>query len=289
MSQSPEERIKRLALEGGASVVGIASVAQINQYVPPDHRPDDILGGAKSVVVVGRPRYTAGTWLTAHTEVVHRTRTAVGARDSLALNIARFIEREYGYPSILYNSQMRDTGFNPALSLKVCAEMAGLGTRSMAGGIILNERYGLLGFAAAITTMELKADGPLAEPVCPHPACVNLWERKKTTPCMEVCGAIEGRIEACPEQSRRDGRLKEVVYYRQLCAIRCQTTMNTAYLRLLPEIVAEEDPLKRRYLAIGQARMYAEDPPGRGVWGRCIECMRVCPVNRRAIKLSKRA
>jgi hypothetical protein len=277
MSQSPEERIKRLALEGGASVVGIASVAQINQYVPPDHRPDDILGGARSVVVLGRPRYTSGAWLTAHTEVLHRARVAVGARDSLALNIARFIEREYGYPSILYNSQMRDTGFNPALSLKVCAEIAGLGTRSMAGGIILNEQYGLLGFAATVTTMELKADGPLAELVCPHPACVSLWKGKQTTPCMEICGAIEGRIE--------NGRLKEVVYYRQLCAIRCQTTMNTAYLRLLPEIVAEEDPLKRRYLAIGQARMYAEDPPGRGVWGRCIECMRVCPVNRQAIKL----
>jgi hypothetical protein len=279
MSQSPEECIKRLALEGGASVVGIASVAQINQHVPPDHRPDDILGGAKSVVVVGKPRYTAGTWLTAHTEVLHRARAAVSARDSLALNIAHFIEREYGCPSILYNSQMPDTGFNPALSLKVCAEMAGLGTRSMAGGIILNEQYGLLGFAATVTTMELKADGPLAEPVCPHPTCVSLWQGKQTTPCMEICGAIEGRIE--------NGRLKEVVYYRQLCAIRCQTTMNTAYLRLLPEIVAEEDPLRRRYLAIGQARMYAEDPPGRGVWGRCIECMRVCPVNRRAIKLSR--
>jgi len=278
MSQSPEERIKRLALDGGASVVGIASVSQISQHVPPDHRPDDILGGARSVVVVGRRRYTSGSWLTAHTEVLHRDRTAVGARDSLALNIARFIEREYGYPSILYNSRMQDTGFNPALSLKVCAEMAGLGTRSLAGGIILNEQDGLLGFATTITTMELNADSPLAEPVCPHPACVRLWEARQTTPCMEACGAIEGRIE--------NRRLKEVVFYRQLCATRCQTTMNTAYLRLLPEIVAEEDALKRRYLAIGQARMYAEDPPGRGVWGRCIECMRVCPVNRRAVKLA---
>ena len=93
MSQLPEERIKRLALEGGASVVGIASVSQINQYVPPEHRPDDILGRARSVVVVGSPRYTSGTWLTAHTEVLHRARVAISARDSLALNIARFIER----------------------------------------------------------------------------------------------------------------------------------------------------------------------------------------------------
>jgi hypothetical protein len=63
--------------------------------------------------------------------------------------------------------------------------------------------------------------------------------------------------------------------------------MNAAYIRLLPEIMSEEDPHKRKYLAIGEARRYGEDPPGRGIWGRCIECMRVCPVNRRAIRLEK--
>ncbi len=46
-----EEEIKQLGIQRGADQVGIASVARINEYAPPGHRPDDILIGAKSVVV----------------------------------------------------------------------------------------------------------------------------------------------------------------------------------------------------------------------------------------------
>jgi len=273
---SPEERIKKIALQNGADVVGIASVKEINKSAPAGHRPDDLLKGARSVITVGVRRYTAGTWLTSSTEVVHRARGAMGARDSVPLIAARFIEENYGCPTIVYNAHMPDTGMNVSLSLKVLAEYSGLGTRSMAGGIILNKKYGLLGFSAAITTMALKADGPLLEPVCPDNTCITMWKNKKTTPCISICSAIEGKING--------NRLQEVIYYRQLCATRSLTTMNAAYLRLLPEIMEERDSKKRRYLAIGQARQYAEDPPGRGIWGRCLECMRVCPVNRRAFK-----
>lgn len=273
------ERIKKLALDKGADVAGIASVAEIKKHVPKGYSPDDLLKGAKSVVVTGNRRYTSGTWLTSNIDVIHRARVAMGARDAVPLAVARFIESEYGYASIAILPGMFDTGMNPAISLKALAEMAGLGTRSMAGGIILNEQHGLLGFVAVITTMDLVPDGPLAEPVCPHPACVAMWRKRQTTPCIEACSAIGGKIEK--------GRLKEVEFLRQLCATRSNTTMNAAFIRLLAEIIEEEDYERRKYLAIGQARKYEEDPPGRGIWGRCIECMRVCPVNRRAIKLRK--
>lgn len=53
---TPEDAIKQLGIERGAELVGIASVNDINRYAPPGHRPDDILIGAKSVIVfVGRP------------------------------------------------------------------------------------------------------------------------------------------------------------------------------------------------------------------------------------------
>jgi hypothetical protein len=275
------KRIKQFALDKGADAVGIASVAEIKRLVPQGYSPDDLLKGAKSVIVSGNRRYTSGTWFTSNIDVIHRQRAAMGGRDAVALAVARFIEKEYGCASISIVPAMFDSGMNPVISLKVLAEMAGLGTRCMAGGIILNKEHGLLGFVAVITTMELVPDRPLAEPVCPHPACVSMWERRKTTPCMEACSAIEGRIE--------NGRLKEVRWFRQLCATRALTTMNGAYIRLLADIMDEADPERRKYLAIGQARRYIEDPPGRGIWGRCIECMRVCPVNRNAIKLQHQA
>ena len=104
-----------------------------------------------------------------------------------------------------------------------------------------------------------------------------IFERTGKTPCMKICGAIDGDIE--------EGRIKSIRWHMKLCATRALTTMNAAYVRLMPEIMGEKDPDKRRYLAIGEARKYIEDPPGRGIWGRCIECMRVCPVNRRAHRL----
>ncbi|MFV1961205.1 MAG: hypothetical protein ACC658_05165 [Acidimicrobiia bacterium] len=276
-TETVEARIKTMALEMGADVVGIAAVSDFYDECPEGYRPDDLLKGAKSVIVVGKRRYTTGQWMAPNTDLIHRARSGQGNRDTIGATLAGLFEREYGHAALMVNAGMFDTGFVPVLSLKVCAELAGLGTRSMAGGIILNKEHGLMGFVATITTMELSPDGPMTTPVCPDRACIAMYAKEGTTPCIKSCRAIEGVIE--------NGRLKEVIFYRQLCATRANTTMNTAYLRLLPEIVEEKDPERRKYLAIGQARKYIEDPPGRGIWGRCIECMRVCPVNCRAIQL----
>ncbi|MEE8339269.1 MAG: hypothetical protein V3R56_03940 [Xanthomonadales bacterium] len=275
-----EARIKKMALEMGADVVGIAAVADFYNICPKGYRPDDLLKRAKSVIVVGKRRYGTGQWLASNTDLIHRARSGQNSRDTIGSTLASFVESEYGHASVFINPGMFDTGFVPVLSLKVCAELAGLGTRSLAGGIILSKQHGLMGFVATITTMELSPDKPMKTPVCPDRACIAMYAKDGTTPCLKSCAAIEGQIE--------NGRLKEVIWYRQLCATRANTTMNTAYLRLLPEIMDERDPERRKYLAIGQARKYIEDPPGRGIWGRCIECMRVCPVNRRAIRLKRR-
>ena len=276
---SPAEHIKQKALEMGADAVGIAAVSDFYRYAPEGHRPDDILKGAKSVVSIGKRRYNTGQWLSPNLDTIHRARAGQGGRDAIGMAIANRIEQDHGYPSLMIGPAMFDTGLVPVMSLKLPAELAGLGTRSMAGGIILSRDHGLMGFVAVITTMELDPDGSLDEPVCPDSACVALYEKTGRTPCMNACRAIDGDIEG--------GRIKRVRWYMQLCATRALTTMNAAYIRLLPEIMAEPDPERRKLLAIGQARKGIEDPPGRGIWGRCIECMRVCPVNRRAHRLQK--
>ncbi len=58
----PETRIKELALREGAGLVGIASVEAINQLAPKGHRPDDVLAGARSVVVIAGRTYLRGAW-----------------------------------------------------------------------------------------------------------------------------------------------------------------------------------------------------------------------------------
>jgi epoxyqueuosine reductase QueG len=274
-----EKSFKKMALKMGVDAIGIASVEEFKKHAPEGYCPDDILPGAKSVIVIGKRRYSWGQWNTSNIDVIHRARAGQSGRDAAGANIAALLEKKYSHASLFINPGMFDTGIVPVMSLKLAAELAGLGTRSMAGGIILSKDHGLMGFVAVVTTMELKPDGPLKTPVCPDKSCVKSYERTGKTPCMDICGAIDGEIEK--------GKLKKVRWYMKLCATRALTTMNAAYVRLMPEIMNETDPDKRRYLAIGEARKYIEDPPGRGIWGRCIECMRVCPINRRAHRLKK--
>ena len=52
-SADATKEIKDKALSMGARVAGVASVEAINRFAPPGYRPDDMLKGAHSVVVLG--------------------------------------------------------------------------------------------------------------------------------------------------------------------------------------------------------------------------------------------
>jgi hypothetical protein len=137
--------IKDKALSMGARVAGVASVEAINQFAPPGYRPDDILKGAKSVVVLGGNEPTMGAWRSGTNRVlgsIGYNRSMLGAA---ARKLAYYLEDNYGYFAIPVPSG-NATGHYPYISLKLCAELAGLGTRSMAAGILLNPLFGLLYF-----------------------------------------------------------------------------------------------------------------------------------------------
>ena len=162
-------------MQRGAERVGFASVADINRYAPPGHRPDDFLSGAKSVIVIaGRPA-TRGALHSCDYRSFSANLDFFRIRGGIALDLAKYIESKYGYYAIADTPP--PTGLNASLSLKLCAEMAGLGTRCMAGGIILNREMGVINLAAIVTTLPLPADGLMVKPVCPHPSCVKRWEK----------------------------------------------------------------------------------------------------------------
>ena len=85
---SPAENIKQQALEMGADAVGIAAVSEFHRHAPEGHRPDDILKGAKSVIAIGKRRYTTGQWLSSNIDTVHRARSGQGGRDAVGMAIA---------------------------------------------------------------------------------------------------------------------------------------------------------------------------------------------------------
>ena len=263
--RSPEEEIKKLGVAKGATIVGIASVEDINRYAPAGYRPDDILIGARNVIVLGGQLTSKGAWQSRkHTVHVMNRAFDIPYRNRIAFTIANFMEQEYGYYSLISSG--------PDLSAKLCAEMAGLGTRSMAAGIVLNKDFGLLNFALVITTMPLKADRPLEEPVCPHSSCVKRWEREGTTPCLEVCPeCLSGELE--------DGKISWMKYNRHLCATRAQTRSIGSFQRLLLEAINEQDPEKRKSIVMGSFFGSVINHISTGTtMGQCGECLRGCPI-----------
>jgi hypothetical protein len=194
--------------------------------------------------------------------------------------VAKFIETNYGYYSL--GQIPPPIGFHPSLSLKLCAEMAGLGTRSMAAGTLLNRELGLPNFSVCVTTMPLNADAPMREPVCPHPSCVKLWARNGTLPCLETCPeCLSGELEG--------ERIKWMRYDRRICSTRAQNEGMGALQRVLLEGANEPDPELRRSILLGSfSRCVVEAIASGSVTGQCSECVRVCPIHREAQTLTAR-
>ncbi len=266
----PEEEIKQFATQRGAELVGIASVADINKYAPVGHRPDDILIGARSVVVVAGPPLIRGAWRSSNHRTIPANFDFGRVRAGIAVAIAKFIESKYGYYSL---ADVPPTiGLNASLSFKLCAEMAGLGTRSMAGGIILNRQLGIINLAVCVTTMPLKADGPLPELVCPDHSCVKLWARQGTTPCLEACPeCLSGELEA--------EKIKWMRFDRRICSTRAQNMGPVSYERLLLEAAKEPDPEIRRSMLLGSfSRSALGAVSFAAVVAQCFECLRNCPI-----------
>jgi len=265
-------QIEEKALAMGAKQVGIASVQAINRFAPPGHRPSDLLKGAQSVVVLGGNEPTAGAWRAGTNRVLGSIGYSRGQLASAARQLAYYMEDHYGYYTIPIPSGDW-IGHYPYMSLKLCAEMAGLGTRSMSAGILLNPQYGLLYFNGVITTMPLPEDGPMKNPVCPHSSCVRLYEKKQTTPCLSSCpDCLSGEIE--------EGKIRWMEYRQDCCYPRAQTTAMDAFRKLLLEAVNEPDPEGRKAILFGShfTRAVRSIAYASELSAQCFNCLKRCPV-----------
>lgn len=281
-AQEPLEAvIKRVALSGGARVVGIAAAESFREYAPEGHRPEDLLPGARSVVAFGGPTLTSGAWRSPDPRFMSQNKVFALQRKGTAVKVAMWIEENTGHYAVYYDGA-RESGLNPYMSLKLAAELAGLGTRSMAGGVILNPEIGLMNLALVITTLTLEPDAPLAEPVCPHPACVSMWEARGTTPCLASC-------PECLSGELRDGRIERMAYERFRCVPRAMTAGVHSFLSQLEEALSVEDADERRVLLLGD--LFTRTVTSLGFSSElvagCFKCLSRCPVCLRRTRLKE--
>jgi epoxyqueuosine reductase QueG len=277
---SREEQIKRGALSFGAQACGIAAAAAFEEETPAGFRPRDLLPNARSVIVVGGAQPRAGEWMSPSVDTMTTTSTA-DRINSVARKLAQEIENRYGYYALFVPPGTRK-GNQPFLSLMLAAELAGVGTRSLAGPV-LHPVYGFLYYAAVLTTLPLDADGRLSEPVCPAPSCVEMWEREGTTPCLSICPATSG---GCLDGKIDNGRLVETYYNRDRCHTRVYTNWIPGFQKVLEEAMSEEDREKRKMLLFGNfftSTLWSLTFSAQSQ-GQCFECMRVCPVGKVARK-----
>jgi epoxyqueuosine reductase QueG len=276
MNELPDgatRRLKTLALKAGATVVGVADAAAFDADAPPRHRPADLLPGARTVVVVGGAQPREGDWAATSPWVLSTMGTTERIQ-GVGRRIAQTIESELGYYA-LFVPPGTASGDTPFLSLMLAAELAGLGSRSLAGPV-LNRDHGFMYWSAVVTTAPFEADAREAAPACPAPACREMWVREGTTPCLRVCpvdagGCLGGRLE--------DGRAVRTAYDAGRCHTRVHTHWVGGFQKALEATLNEPDRERRKMLVYG-------DFMTRTLWAitysstniaQCFECMRVCP------------
>ena len=277
------QRLKALALDSGADVVGIGDPQAWDEHVPDGCRPYDILPGALSVVVVGSRGPTAGAWRSPN----HRVMEINGydfLNDAAIHRVADAIETDFDRYAIQAPG-LPTGGHLPPFSMMLAAVLAGLGTRSLAANIILNPKFGLLYYSACITTLELEHDGMLEQDVCPHRMCVESYRRFGKTPCLAACPAEEG---GCLDGSiDQNGRIDYSYYDRERCVSRAMNFGINSFQKALAEIVSEEDAERQNAMIYSDffSRSCSAITNYKESVAQCFECMRVCPIGRAERKL----
>tara|TARA_Y100001934_G_C12268969_1_gene733881 strand:- start:234 stop:1151 length:918 start_codon:yes stop_codon:yes gene_type:complete len=273
--QEAKQSILEYCLKKGSLVAGVASVETLDRIAPEGHRPSDLWPRAKSVISLGVGGQTQGAWSVPAKALGYFGSTEVRAY-TVAYGCAFYIENKFGKRA-LYCPPDMDTEAGPRVpfqSLKLHAELAGIGARSLAGDILLHPEFGYMYFASVFTELELPPDEPMQDNPCPTTSCVELFRKSGQTPCMKFCPVqcLSGDID-------EDGNQAEMQYDMAACAE--MTQQFEAVPGVIADAIRTTDEEEREDLlfdAENKILWYKMSVGSGGLLGQCFECMRVCPI-----------
>ena len=270
-----KEEILAYCKRKGALAAGVADLETLERIAPPGHRPTDLMPKVKSVIALGVGGQTQGAWALPAKALGYFGSTETRAY-TIAYGCAFFIENRFGIRSIYCPPDM-DVEAGPRVplqSIKLHAEVAGIGARSFAGDILLHPDFGYMYFASVFTELELPPDEPMKENPCPAPSCVSLYRKTGQTPCMKFCPVqcLSGEIDD-------DGNQAVMRYDMAACA------EMTQQFEAVPSMIA--DAVEARNETEREDALF--DPDQKILWykmsvgsggllAQCFECMRVCPI-----------
>jgi len=273
--EAAKEEILAYCKRKGALAVGVADLDTLERIAPPGHRPTDLMPKVKSVIALGVGGQTQGAWAVPAKALGYFGSTE-GRAYTIAYGCAFFIENRFGIRSIYCPPDM-DTESGPRVplqSLKLHAEVAGIGARSLAGDILLHPDFGYMYFASVFTELELPPDEPMKENPCPAPSCVSLYRKTGQTPCMKFCPVqcLSGEID-------EDGNQAVMRYDMAACAE--MTQQFEAVPSMIADAVAASDEIEREDALFDSDQKilwYKMSVGSGGLLAQCFECMRVCPI-----------
>jgi len=263
----------------GALAVGIADLESIDLVAPPGHRPRDILPGVRSVISLGVGGQTQGAW-SVPTKAFAYFGSTEGRAYSIAYGCSFFLENRFRARSVYCPPDMDPEGGAriPLQSLKLHAELAGIGARSLAGDILLHPEYGYMYYASVFTELWLPPDRPLETNPCPAPSCVEMHRKTGQTPCMKFCP-----VQCLSGDINERGEQVEMRYDMAKCAE--LTQQYEAVPAMLADALSAADASSReRALSDPDNALlwYKMSVGSGGLLAQCFECMRVCPIATRA-------
>ena len=274
-ADAAKQAILEYAKRKGALAVGVADLRAIERIAPPGHRPSDIMPRVKSVIALGVGGQTQGAWTVPAKAMGYFGSTQTRAY-TVAYGLSFFIESRFKSRAI-YCPPDLDNEAGPRVplqSLKLHAELAGIGARSLAGDILLHPDFGYMYFASVFTELELPPDEPIAENPCPTPSCVSLYRKTGQTPCMRFCPVqcLSGKIDA-------DGQQEEMHYDMAKCAEMSQQYEGVPGM-LADAMNADSGSAREDAMFDPENKMlwYKMSVGSGGLLAQCFECMRVCPI-----------
>ncbi len=234
------------------------------------------------MIVLGGAAPRAGEWNSPRPEVLETLGTAdrIGVTASA---VARQIEDDLGYYALSVPTGT-DQGDRAFMSFADAAVAAGVGSPSLAGPT-LHPEHGFLYLAVILTSLPLPFDGPLAEPACPAPSCLDMYASEGVTPCTQVCNIDDG---GCLGGEIQEGLVIGRKYDADRCRDRVYHYWVPGYQTALEQALSEPDARRRKMILYGSffTRTMWSITYSNVSQGQCFECVRVCPVggDRRALK-----
>ena len=249
--QDLTEKVKNLALEQGAHLVGIASADRF-EGAPRGHHPEDLLPGAKSVIVIAQRFFQTildsdkfctdsevippdEVWDVQQTMFMFMYNTLNMRMQMIGVQMAYFLS-EQGYPALPFPSGGYAVGGKSPnfpggryafFSHRHAAVLAGLGEMGL-NNLLLTPKYGpRVRLHSTITTAELTPDQIIKEQICPGEEECGLCLKAET--CygeiydFEMCGKTMrlAEFQGCQNDLCKRSNPKGVLPYIRYCIGTC--------------------------------------------------------------------